>query len=124
MIAEPPPSSLVLVVGAFFEPGELSTRELGGRRTALQEPAELCVDHGRFVFFFFFFGRPLSAMAWQRPSEGKKEMNLHGIPTTCRSSGSKVSDDQPQQQVAAAARTKRLQRETALFDFCCPSFSS
>ena len=29
-IAEPPPSSLVLVVGAFFEPGELSTRELGG----------------------------------------------------------------------------------------------
>ena len=40
-IAEPPPSFLALAVGAFFEPGELSTRKLGG--TALQEPAELSV---------------------------------------------------------------------------------
>jgi len=40
-IAEPPPSFLALAVSAFFEPGELSTRKLGG--TALQEPAELSV---------------------------------------------------------------------------------
>jgi len=40
-IAEPPPSFLALAVGAFFEPGELSTRKLDG--TALQEPAELSV---------------------------------------------------------------------------------
>ena len=43
-IAEPPPSFLALAVSAFFEPGELSTRELGGSDgTTLQEPAELSV---------------------------------------------------------------------------------
>jgi hypothetical protein len=43
-IAEPPLSSLMLVIGAFFEPDELRIRELGGscRRTAFEEP-ELCI---------------------------------------------------------------------------------
>jgi len=40
-IAKPPPSSLMLVIGAFFDPGELSIREFSGSRTAFEEPAEL-----------------------------------------------------------------------------------
>ncbi len=69
-IAEPPPSSLVLIVGAFFEPGELSTRELGGRRTALQEPAELC---GSWEVRFLYFLEAAVCHGWQRPSKEKEK---------------------------------------------------
>jgi hypothetical protein len=74
---------------------------------AFQEPAELEV---RFLFFIIYFKVAVchATMAGSGLEIMKKEMNLH---RTCRSSGSKVSEDQPQQQVAAAARTKRLQRE-------------
>jgi hypothetical protein len=44
MIVEPPLSSLMLVIGAFFEPGELSIRDLCGScsRMAFEE-LELCI---------------------------------------------------------------------------------
>ena len=70
-IAEPPPSSLALVVSAFFEPGELSTRELGGRsRTACQEELQ---DHHGGSFFLFSLGRGRWEPSAQRPlPEGEK----------------------------------------------------
>ena len=70
-IAEPPPSSLALVISAFFEPGELSTRELGGRsRTACQEELQ---DHHGGSFFLFSLGRGRWERSAQRPlPEGEK----------------------------------------------------
>ncbi len=117
MIAEPPPSSLVLVVSAFFEPGELSTRELDG--TACQE--ELCVEV-RFLFFLWEGLLSAPARSAQRPfRKEKKKMNLpwhshylsvvrvkgEGGPTPATSGG------HGRQNKETATRNE----EMALFDF-------